>query len=159
MTDRGSQGARARFVGSAAIGRELAQRGLGTAGVDSGLVVDTSAAEPCSWPEVEDELTRIFELTREAIAAGAPVVHVLHGPSLYGHTAPLRTMLATGLLGGVRSLGIEGRRSGLAAHAVVVDGPGQAADAAEAVRWLVGHAAATGQVIHCGTTHVARPPV
>jgi hypothetical protein len=68
-------------------------------------------------------------------------------------------MLATGLLGGVRSVAAEGRRSGAAAHAVVVDGPDEAGDAAEAVLWLLSRPRLNGQVIRCGRTHVARPPV
>lgn len=144
-------------VSGAALADELGARGLRAGAPEDGLVLDASAHTPDGWDELEQLLADAFALSQRAVAAGAPVVYVLDAPSLYGHTDPMRSMLATGLLGGMRSLAAEGMRGGVAAHAVTLDDADQLPAAADAVLWLLGARRLTGQVVHCGATHVARP--
>jgi hypothetical protein len=153
------------------LARALAQRGVAAGQPEDALVLDASAAAPASWDELEAELVEAYRLSRRAVAAGAPVVYVVDGAAVYGHAPPLRAALASGLLGGARSLAAEGRRKGIPAHAVTVAradagaaGPDadRSADAwsqaADAIAWLLRSRPPTGQLLHCDPTHVGRPP-
>lgn len=140
-----------------ALAHALRERGLAGGEPEQGLVLDVHEADPASWQELEHLLVGAYELSRRAFAAAAPVVYVLDEASLYGHRSPLQAMLATGLLGGMRSLAAEGRRDAVPAHAVTLDDPGQLPAAADAVLWLLTRRRTTGQVHHCGLTHVGRP--
>jgi hypothetical protein len=139
------------------LGRALAERGIAAGEPEDALVLDASASAPTAWDELEAELVAAYRLSRRAVAAGAPVVYVVDGAAVYGHTPPLRAALATGLLGGARSLAAEGRRKGIPAHAVTV-APGAGEQAADLVAWLLRSSPPTGQLLHCDPTHVGRPP-
>ncbi len=121
-----------------------------------GLVYDASRCDPADYEALEAELDEVFRHTQEAVLAGVPLVYVVREPGIWGHDAPLRSALATALLGGMRSAAVELSRKGLAANAVAVG------DAAEPVRvalcvgfLLDGHL--TGQVLTLGTSHLGRP--
>ena len=144
-------------VRGAALAAALRERGAADGEPEQGLVLDLHDADPTSWPQLEELLVDAYVLSKRAFAAAAPVVYVLDEASLYGHRSPLRAMLATGLLGGVRSLAAEGSRDGLAANAVTFDDPSQLDFVAESALWLLSQPGASGQVHHCGSAHLGRP--
>ena len=73
-------------------------------------------------------LTDAFLAVREALEAHRPVVVVVAAGDLLGQGDPLDAAVATGLLGMVRTLGIEGAKPGWRIN--VVAGPGVAAERA-----------------------------
>jgi hypothetical protein len=125
---------------------------------ERGLVFDASAADPADWGEADSLLTDAFLACQEAMRKRRPIVIVVHEPSLYGHTSELRSALATALLGGVRSLAVEGRRDGIPVNAVATGGDGDRLQADETVRWLLEQDRLTGQLIGSGGVHLGRPP-
>lgn len=149
----------ARVKGDGAVAAILQRAGEAEGGVDAPLVLDAGSADPQSWADVENQLLDAFRLSREAMGAGAASVFVVNGEAAYGHAAPLRAALATALLGGVRSLAVEGQRKRIPAHAVTVARDGDPDVAAEAVRYLLGAGVPTGQLLHCDATHIGRPAV
>jgi NAD(P)-dependent dehydrogenase (short-subunit alcohol dehydrogenase family) len=78
---------------------------------------------------VTQALTAAFALIREALEAGRPVVVVIAAGDLLGQGDPLDAAVATGLLGMVRTLAIEGVKPGWRIN--VVAGPGVAEDGEE----------------------------
>lgn len=74
-------------------------------------------------------LTDAFLEAREALEARRPVVVVVAAGDLLGQGDPLDAAVATGLLGMVRTLAIEGAKPGWRIN--VVAGPGVAADGDE----------------------------
>jgi NAD(P)-dependent dehydrogenase (short-subunit alcohol dehydrogenase family) len=78
---------------------------------------------------VTQVLTAAFVAAREALEAGRPVVVVLAAGDLLGQGDPLDAAVATGLLGMVRTLAIEGAKPGWRIN--VVAGPGVAEDGEE----------------------------
>jgi NAD(P)-dependent dehydrogenase (short-subunit alcohol dehydrogenase family) len=79
--------------------------------------------------EVTSVLTEAFVAAREALEARRPVVVVLAAGDLLGQGDPLDAAAATGLLGMVRTLAIEGAKPGWRIN--VVAGPGVAAGGGE----------------------------
>jgi NAD(P)-dependent dehydrogenase (short-subunit alcohol dehydrogenase family) len=79
--------------------------------------------------EVTTALTAAFVTAREALEARRPVVVVLAAGDLLGQGDPLDAAVATGLLGMVRTLAIEGAKPGWRIN--VVAGPGVAASGGE----------------------------
>jgi NAD(P)-dependent dehydrogenase (short-subunit alcohol dehydrogenase family) len=79
---------------------------------------------------VTQALTDAFLASREALEARRPVVVVLAAGDLLGQGDPLDAAVATGLLGIVRTLGIEGAKPGWRIN--VVAAPGVAEDEGEA---------------------------
>jgi NAD(P)-dependent dehydrogenase (short-subunit alcohol dehydrogenase family) len=71
-------------------------------------------------------LTDAFVAVRDALEARRPVVVVVAAGDLEGQGDPLDAAVATGLLGMVRTLGIEGAKEGWRIN--VVAGPGVAAE-------------------------------
>lgn len=122
----------------------------------SGLVYDASASEPQSWAELEAELTEVFRLTQTAVQQKQPIVYVVHEPSIWGHEGPLRSALATALLGGVRSAAVELTRAGLPANAVALGATEELDKAASTIDFLLS-GSLTGQTLTCGTVHLGRP--
>ena len=78
---------------------------------------------------VTQALTDAFAAARDALEARRPVVVVVAAGDLLGQGDPLDAAVATGLLGMVRTLGIEGAKPGWRIN--VVAGPGVAADGEE----------------------------
>jgi NAD(P)-dependent dehydrogenase (short-subunit alcohol dehydrogenase family) len=76
--------------------------------------------------EVTSALTAAFAEAREALEAHRPVVVVVAAGDLLGQGHPLDAAVATGLLGMVRTLAIEGAKPGWRIN--MVAGPGTAAD-------------------------------
>jgi NAD(P)-dependent dehydrogenase (short-subunit alcohol dehydrogenase family) len=102
-------------------------------------------------------LTDAFARVREAVEAGRPVVVVLAAGDLLGQGDPLDAAVATGLLGMVRTFGIEGAKPGWRVNAVA--GGEDDADAVEATVALLGAAEhVTGQLISVGGANLGKLP-
>ena len=129
-------------------------------------------SDPGAVPRV---LTDAFVAAREALEAGWPVVVVVAAGDLLGQGDPLDAALATGLLGMVRTLGIEGAKPGWRIN--VVAGPGvaeegeremfgvaaadEAADEEDAVALTIGMLAdseLTGQLLQVGGANLGKLP-
>jgi NAD(P)-dependent dehydrogenase (short-subunit alcohol dehydrogenase family) len=125
--------------------------------------------------EVTGALTGAFVAAREALEAGRPVVVVVAAGDLLGQGDPLDAAVATGLLGMVRTLAIEGAKPGWRIN--VVAGPGlaedgeaeefgveaedEAADEEDPVALIVGMLAEselTGQLLQAGGANLGKLP-
>jgi NAD(P)-dependent dehydrogenase (short-subunit alcohol dehydrogenase family) len=111
---------------------------------------------------VTRELTGAFVAAREALEAGRPVAVVVAAGDLLGQGSPLDAAVATGLLGMVRTLAIEGAKPGRRIN--VVAGPGVAADGgeddptvAETIA-LLADSALTGQLLQVGGANLGKLP-
>lgn len=122
----------------------------------TGLVYDASASDPQTWDELAAELDEVFRLTQAAVAATAPIVYVVHEPAIWGHESPLRSALATALLGGMRSAAIELVRKGIAANAVALAGDDEVDRAVRSIALLLG-SGLSGQTLTCSSAHLGRP--
>jgi hypothetical protein len=149
---------RARFLGDSELAATLSDGGLELDEQATDLVLDASSAQHADWPALEGELTRAFELCRAARRAAGTVVVVVAEPALYGHSPPLEAMLATGLLGAIRTYALEGQRDGVRACAVSVDPGAEPERVAGAILVLLGDRHLSGTIVNCGTAHLGRPP-
>jgi hypothetical protein len=106
--------------------------------------------------KVTEALTEGFAAIREAVEAGRPVVVVLGAGDLLGQGAPLDAAVATGLLGMVRTFGIEGRKPDWRVN--VVAGTADEGDAVEDAVAMVAASGLTGQLIEVGGTDLGKVP-
>jgi NAD(P)-dependent dehydrogenase (short-subunit alcohol dehydrogenase family) len=123
--------------------------------------------------EVTRALTGAFVAAREALGAGRPVAVVVAEGDLLGQGDPLNAAVATGLLGMVRTLAIEGAKPGWRIN--VVAGPGvaedwqhlavapevEAADEEDPVALTIGtlaESALTGQLLQVGGANLGKLP-
>lgn len=125
---------------------------------DVGTIFDASELDPADWEELEAVLDEAYRFTRRAVEAGTSFVYLVHEPSIWGHATPLRSALATALLGGMRSAAVELQRRGLTANAVAFGDPADGLEerVERAVAFLL-LGDLTGQVVTLGTTHLGRP--
>ncbi|HEY0280799.1 MAG TPA: hypothetical protein VGC32_21245 [Solirubrobacterales bacterium] len=94
-------------------------------------------------------LTDAFSQMREAVASGRPVVVVLAARDLMGQGDPLDAGVPTGLLGMVRTFGIEGAKPGWRVNAVAGgEDDGAAIDPTVAMLAAAEHV--TGQLLSAG---------
>jgi len=120
-------------------------------------------------------LTEAFAAVREALEERRPVVVVVAAGDLLGQGEPLDAAVATGLLGMVRTLGIEGARPGwrinvlaapgIAAHrgegALAVAAADEAADEEDPVALtiaMLAESALTGQLLQAGGANLGKLP-
>lgn len=143
-------------VGAGPVAESLRALGLGDGPERRGYVYDGSDHIPAGWDDLADTLNEAFDVTQLAVRTGVPLVYVVHEPSVWGHEPPLRSALATALLGGVRSVAVEVARRGGTANAVTVSDGADVETVARAVAFLM-DAGLNGQVITCGSTHLGRP--
>ncbi|MEA2141995.1 MAG: hypothetical protein QOI64_425 [Solirubrobacteraceae bacterium] len=146
-------GLRLRVPGSL---RELERRLGGDDAPGDGLVFAADDAEPAGWEALEDELAECFRLSKEAAAAGAPVVYLLSQPDLLGQRGALRAMRAGALLSGLRSLALEGARDGLRANAVAI---GEEADPERVATWvrvLLTEPGVSGELVRVDAAHLGK---
>jgi NAD(P)-dependent dehydrogenase (short-subunit alcohol dehydrogenase family) len=115
---------------------------LGSLGDDPGAVAPT--------------LTAAFAEIRGALEAGRPVAVVVAAGDLLGQGSPLDAALATGLLGMVRTLAIEGARPGWRIN-VVAGAAGDEEVVAETIALLSG-SALTGQLLQVGGANLGKLP-
>jgi NAD(P)-dependent dehydrogenase (short-subunit alcohol dehydrogenase family) len=104
---------------------------------------------------VTPALTGAFVAAREALQAGRPVAVVLDARDLLGQGSPLDAAVATGLLGMVRTLGIEGAKPGWRVN-VVAGGEGDGAGVEEAVAMLGRSNSITGQLLQVGGANLGK---
>jgi hypothetical protein len=112
-----------------------------------------------SLDELEDELARAFRLMRGALSDGDAVIVILDERDLQGSGAVASSALASGLLGMVRALAIEGREPGWRVAALST-----AADVGhvERRRWIEHLSetdAARGALVRLGGDHLGKVPV
>ena len=115
----------------------------------AGAVGDDPAA-------VTATLTDAFAQVRDAVEAGHPVVVVLAARDLMGQGDPLDAAVATGLLGMVRTFGIEGAKPGWRVNAVAGGDDDAAVDATVAM--LAGAEHVTGQLLSVGGANLGKLP-
>jgi len=101
-------------------------------------------------------LTDAFVAARDALEAGRAVVVVVAARDLMGQGAPLDAALATGLLGMVRTLAIEGAKPGWRIN-VVAAGEGSE-DAVERTVATVAGSELTGQLLQIGGANLGKLP-
>lgn len=103
---------------------------------------------------VTPALTEAFAEVREALEAGRPVAVVVDARDLLGQGLPLDAAVATGLLGMVRTLGIEGAKPGWGVN-LVAGGEGDEAAVEETVAMLAG-SSLTGQLLQVGGANLGK---
>ena len=111
---------------------------------------------------VTTALTGAFGAAREGLEAGRPVVVVLAAGDLLGQGSPLDAAVATGLLGMVRTLGIEGAKPGwrinvVAAAGVAASGGEEDPAVAETIAVVAG-SSLTGQLLQVGGANLGKLP-
>ena|GEM_PF-1690534 len=107
---------------------------------------------------VTPALTGAFAGAREALEAGRPVVVVVEARDLLGQGSPLDAAVATGLLGMVRTLAIEGAKPGWRINLIAAGGDGDDGDegAVEETIDLLGAARFSGQVLQLGGANLGK---
>lgn len=115
------------------------------------LIIDQPAApDPDAVVAV---LTDAFRETREALLDERPVVFLLDDADLLGQGEVAGAAVATGLLGLVRALALEGAKPGWKINAV--GHRGDPDGAREAARGLA-ESGLSGQLIRLGTDHLGK---
>jgi NAD(P)-dependent dehydrogenase (short-subunit alcohol dehydrogenase family) len=104
---------------------------------------------------VTPALTGAFVDARGALEARRPVVVALDARDLLGQGSPLDAAVATGLLGMVRTLAIEGAKPGWRIN-VVAGGDGDDDAVEEAAATLAGLSSITGQVLQVGGANLGK---
>jgi hypothetical protein len=103
---------------------------------------------------VTPTLTGAFAEAREALEAGRSVVVVVDARDLLGQGSPLDAAIANGLLGMVRTLGIEGAKPGWRINVVAGD-DGDEVEVEEAVAMLAG-SSLSGQLLQVGGANLGK---
>jgi len=103
---------------------------------------------------VTPALTGAFVAAREALEAGRPVAVVVDARDLLGQRSPLDAAVATGLLGMVRTLGIEGAKPGWRVN--VVAGSAAADPAVEEAVAALAATSLTGQLLQTGGANLGK---
>jgi hypothetical protein len=104
---------------------------------------------------VTPALTGAFVEAREALEAGRRVAVVVDARDLLGQGSPLDAAVATGLLGMVRTLGIEGVKPGWSIN-VVAEAEGDEAAVEETVAMLARSSSVTGQLLQVGGANLGK---
>ncbi len=99
-------------------------------------------------------LTGAFTEARAALEEGRPVVVLLRAADLEGQGTPVDAALATGILGMVRTLGIEGAKPGWRIN-VVAAGEGEE-EAVEETVAIVAGSALRGQLVQTGGANLGK---
>jgi NAD(P)-dependent dehydrogenase (short-subunit alcohol dehydrogenase family) len=101
-------------------------------------------------------LTGAFVAARDALEAGRAVVFEVGTGDLLGQGDPLDAAVATGLLGMMRTLAIEGAKPGWRVN--VVAGGAEDDAAVEATVALLGSSSLTGQMLQLGGANLGKLP-
>ena len=105
---------------------------------------------------VGSALTDAFIAARDALEAGRAVVFVVGTGDLLGQGNPLDAAVATGLLGMMRTLAIEGAKPGWRVN--VVAGAAEDGAAVEETVALLGSSSLTGQLLQLGGGNLGKLP-
>jgi hypothetical protein len=108
------------------------------------------------WAGVFAELTRAFEMAREAAVQERSFVFVVSNDDLLGRRGPGKAMVAAGLLSAARTAALEGVRKGWTANVVAYD-EGVGAEMVEArARDLLEAGTVTGELVRVGPGHIGK---
>lgn len=108
------------------------------------------------WEEVLGELTRAFEIAREAARNQESIVFVVAQDDLLGRRGSGKAMVAAALLSAARTAALEGAGKGWTANVVAHD---QDADRAEVESWairLLASDGVTGELLRIGPGHIGK---
>lgn len=108
------------------------------------------------WAEILAELTRVFEVSREAAVEERSLVYVVRQDDLLGRRGAGNAIVATGLLSAARTAALEGARKGWTANVVAFDVD---ADPAMVDAWaqrLLEDGGVTGEIVRVGTGHIGK---
>lgn len=108
------------------------------------------------WAEILAELTRAFEVSREAAVEERSLVYVVRQDDLLGRRGAGNAIVATGLLSAARTAALEGARKGWTANVVAFDVD---ADPAMVDAWaqrLLEDGGVTGEIVRVGTGHIGK---
>ena len=127
-------------------------------GPDGALVFAADPAVGDEWEDVAAQLREAFEATRQALAAGAPVVYVVDQRDLLGQRGPGAAMAATGLLSGARAAAFEMRKAGIPVNVVATE---EATPPEALARWVgrlleAGPGGPTGELVRLGGEHLGK---
>lgn len=129
---------------------------LETAGIDPSSVVIVAPPSVDGWDGVRTALIEAFVATRDAAAAGRPVVVIVHGDDLLGRRGAPRAMVACGLLSGARTAAIEGRRPGIPVNVLAVEDDTTPETVAMWVARLAEPGGPSGELVHLGSAHLGK---
>jgi hypothetical protein len=109
-----------------------------------------------AWPEIMGELTRAFEVAREAATQEQSFVFVVRQDDLLGRRGSGNAMVAAGLLSAARTAALEGTRKGWTANVVALDDEAEPGIVEIWTRRLVEDGAVTGELIRIGPGHIGK---
>jgi hypothetical protein len=109
-----------------------------------------------AWPEIMGELTRAFEVAREAATQEQSFVFVVRQDDLLGRRGSGNAMVAAGLLSAARTAALEGTRKGWTANVVALDDEADPGIVEIWTRRLVEDGAVTGELIRIGPGHIGK---
>jgi hypothetical protein len=108
------------------------------------------------WSDIRGELTRAFDLSREAAQAKESIVYVVSQEDLLGQRGPGNAMVATGLLSAARTAALEGASKGWSVNVVAHE---EGADMALVETWasrMLKSEGVTGELIRVGPGHLGK---
>ena len=108
------------------------------------------------WGQVKGELTRAFEVSRDAAQSDESFVYVVRQADLLGRRGAGNAMVATGLLSAARTAALEGSRKGWTANVVAYD---EEADRGSVQAWaqkLLDAGDVTGELVRIGPGHIGK---
>jgi hypothetical protein len=119
-------------------------------------VIHTAAEVGESWPEIMGELTRAFEVAREAATKETSFVFVVRQDDLLGRRGVGNAMVAAGLLSAARTAALEGARKGWTANVVAIDDDAEPETVEGWAHRLLEEVGVTGELIRIGPGHVGK---
>jgi hypothetical protein len=103
-----------------------------------------------------DELTRAFEVAREAATNETSFVFVVRQDDLLGRRGVGNAMIAAGLLSAARTAALEGARKGWTANVVAIDADAEPGTVEGWARRLLEDSGVTGELIRIGPGHIGK---
>jgi hypothetical protein len=102
------------------------------------------------------ELTRAFEVAKEAAIEETSFVYVVRQDDLLGRRGPGNAMVATGLLSAARTAALEGIRKGWTANVLAIDAEADPAVVTEWAHHLLDADDVTGELVRIGAGHIGK---
>jgi hypothetical protein len=109
-----------------------------------------------SWLEVLGELTRAFDVAREAATKETSFVFVVRQDDLLGRRGVGNAMVAAGLLSAARTAALEGARKGWTANVVAIDDDAEPGTVEDWARRMLEEGGVTGELIRIGPGHIGK---
>jgi hypothetical protein len=119
-------------------------------------VIHRAADVGNDWAEILAELTRAFEVSREAAVEERSLVYVVRQDDLLGRRGAGNAIVATGLLSAARTAALEGARKGWTANVVAFDVDSDPATVDAWAQRLLEDGGVTGEIVRVGTGHVGK---